>query len=121
MARNWRSGNKYGAKKTWVDDIKFDSKREANRYIYLKNAVAAGEISDLELQPRYNLIINDRPVLLRSKGYPNGRKCYYKADFRYKDADGITIIEDVKGMDTPAAKLKRSVVECIYGIRIDLT
>ena len=40
------SRNKYGAKKTIVGDVKFDSKKEAQRWMELQLLERAGEISD---------------------------------------------------------------------------
>lgn len=114
--------NNFGAKKTVVDGITFDSGREARRYWDLKLLERAGEISDLELQPRYTLGTDDDPVKIRSKGYPNGRRCSYKADFRYFDKQtGETVVEDSKGHDTDAARLRRAFVEWQYKIRVVLT
>ena len=112
-----KRSNKYGAKRTRVNGIWFDSKREAERYKLLKAMQMAREITDLELQPEFPLMIGDRPVLMRSKGYPNGRRVKYIADFRYEQ-DGKTIIEDVKGMRTDVYKLKKAIVETIYGIKV---
>jgi len=81
----------------------------------------ASEITKLELQPKYELVINDKPIKIRSKGYPNGRRSSYKADFRYLDTrTAKTVVEDVKGFDTGASRLRRAVVECIYDIRIEI-
>jgi hypothetical protein len=114
--------NKYNAKKTVVDGIQFDSKKEATRYSTLMLLVKTHEITKLELQPKYKLGTDDAPVLLRSARYPNGRRASYIADFRYYcNVSGNTLVEDVKGMDTPLSKLKRAVVEAQYGIRIILT
>jgi hypothetical protein len=97
--------NKYGAIKTTVDGIKFDSKKEAARYSQIKLLVKAGVITNLELQPRYDLTIN-------------GQKCgFYKADFRYF-RDGKEVVEDVKGMKTPVYNLKKKLIKAIYGIEI---
>jgi len=97
--------NKYKAIKTEVDGIIFDSKKEAKRYCELKILLKAGEISKLELQPRYDLIINDK-------------KCgFYKADFRYFRGDEL-IVEDVKGMKTPVYNLKKKLIKAIYGVDI---
>lgn len=79
----------------------------------------AGEISNLELQPKFKLGSDESPVLIRSKGYPNGRRASYKADFRYLEK-GKVVVEDAKGMDTPVSRLKRAIVEAQYGIRIVL-
>lgn len=109
--------SKYRNRQTVVDGIRFDSAKEARRYGELKAAETAGLISDLELQPEFLLEIGGRPVLQKSRGYPNGRRVKYVADFRYT-RDGIAVIEDVKGMKTPLYKLKKAVVEAIYGIKI---
>ena len=42
--------NKYSNQKVVIDNIKFDSKKEANRYLELKIIEKAGEISNLQLQ-----------------------------------------------------------------------
>ena len=97
--------SKYRAIKTIVDGIKFDSKKEAARYSQLKLMEKSGAIKDLELQPRYDLIIN-------------GQKCgFYKADFRYFES-GKEVVEDVKGMKTPMYNLKKKLIRAIYGIEI---
>ena len=41
--------NKYNAVKTTIDGIKFDSKKEAKYYLYLKDKLEKGEIYNLEL------------------------------------------------------------------------
>jgi len=100
-----RKLNKYKAIKTVVDGIKFDSKKEARRYCQLKLLVEAGKISELRLQPRFDLIVE-------------GSKCgFYKADFEYVEG-GKRIIEDVKGVLTPVYKLKKKLIKAIYGIDV---
>ncbi len=117
-----RRPNNFGARKTEVDGIVFDSAREARRYSELKLLEKAHEITDLELQPRYSLGTDADPVKIRSKGFPNGRRCSYKADFRYFDnATGEVIVEDSKGHDTDTARLRRAFVEWQYKIRVVLT
>ena len=97
--------SKYNAVKTVVDGIKFDSKKEARRYSQLKLMEKSGAISDLSLQPRFDLIVN-------------GKKCgFYKADFKYVE-NGKEVIEDVKGMLTPVYRLKKKLVKAIYNIDI---
>lgn len=112
--------SKYRAVRTEVDGIKFPSGREAKRYKELKLLERAGQISNLELQPKYPITINGAPVIIRSKGYPNGRKASYKADFRYIDKNGKSVVEDSKSIATrtEADVLRRAIVEAIYGIRI---
>lgn len=109
-----------------VDGITFDSRREAARYRELKLLHRAGEITEPELQPKYPLKVYQpdgtyRDVKIRSTGYPGGRTASYTADFRYLDKrKGCQIVEDVKGMDTTASRLRRAVVEAIYRIEITL-
>lgn len=99
--------NKYRNKKVIVDEKEFDSKREGNRYKELKLLERAGEIKDLELQPRF---------LLQDSFKKNGRtfrKIEYVADFKYIE-NGKTIVEDVKGMQTDVFKLKHKIFEKKY-------
>lgn len=101
---------KYGNKRTLVDGIWFDSAKEAKRYGELKLLEKAGEISHLELQPRFNLSVNGRPI-----AYDSGRQAYYKADFAYFNGDK-RIVEDVKSAatKTDVYKLKKALVEALY-------
>lgn len=113
--------HKYSAIAQVVDGHRFPSKREARRYGELKMLVLAGVITGLQLQPKYPLGVEDNPVLLKSQGYPNGRRAAYFADFKYTDQQtGDVIVEDVKGMDTPLSRLKRAIVEAQYGIEVVL-
>ena len=121
---NW-SRSKYKAVKTTIDGITFDSKKEAKRYTELKLLEKTGMITHLELQPKYDIIINGVKV------------CSYKPDFRYftvrqenneqcynskgewqtptmtGDKEG-QIVEDVKGFKTPIYRLKKKLVEACY-------
>lgn len=99
--------SKYRAKKTEVDGIKFDSKKEAKRYIVLKALEGKGEIEKLMLQPRFLLQEGFRK---NGKAY---RKIEYVADFMYEQ-DGKLIIEDVKGIKTDVYKLKQKLFEKRY-------
>lgn len=99
--------NKYRNKKVIVDDYVFDSIQESRRYKELKLLLKAGEISNLELQPRF---------LLQESFKKNGktyRKIKYIADFMYLQ-DGKYIVEDVKGIQTDVFKLKHKLFEKIY-------
>lgn len=110
MARKGYS--KYSAKKTVVDGVTFDSKRESERYIELKTLVKAGVIRDLELQPKFEL----QPGFeCKGKKY---RPIIYKADFAYMEGDTY-VVEDVKGMETDVFKLKRKLFIRKFGERCD--
>lgn len=115
--------NKYHAKKTVVDGITFDSKKEAERWQELKLLESAGEISDLQRQVEYILIPEQREPYTIGKrgGIVKGklieRKASYIADFVYKE-NGETVVEDAKGMRLPDYKLKRKMMLYLHGIRI---
>lgn len=99
---------KYHNSKTIIDGIKFASKKESKRYQELKLLEKNGDITELELQPRFTL---------QPKYRKNGktiRKIEYVADFSYRDKKGKHIVEDVKGIKTEVYKLKKKIFEYKY-------
>ena len=107
----WSGRSKYHAKKTCVDGITFDSKREADRYLVLKSMEEDGTIEDLRRQVRYELV----PAFdVDGKHY---RAVHYVADFVYRE-DGHEVIEDVKGMKTDVYRLKSKLVAYRYGMNV---
>ena len=101
-----RTRSKYNAIPTEVDGIRFASKKEAARYVFLKGMVTAGKITELELQPPYELYVQDQKI------------CRYIADFRYKNAEGGEVVEDVKGFITSTFRLKQKLMRAIHNIEI---
>jgi hypothetical protein len=94
--------NKYHNTKVIYNGIKFDSKKERDRYINLKQLHSLGQIESLELQPKFLLLDT---IHYKGKTYP---KTYYKADFKYFDNEkGKYIIEDVKSPITAKDKVYR--------------
>lgn len=107
----WSGQSKYHAKKTTVDGITFDSRREADRYLVLKSMEEDGAIEDLRRQVRYELI----PAFdADGRHY---RPVYYVADFVYVE-DGKEAVEDVKGMRTDVYRLKSKLFAYRYGMSI---
>ena len=92
--------NKYKNKKVEYDGIKFDSIKEKNRYIGLKQMEKLGIIKNLQRQVKYELQpsfkFNGKTI----------RSINYIADFVYIQ-DDIEIIEDVKGIRTKEYLLKK--------------
>lgn len=133
---NGKSGNKLHAEKAVVDNIIFDSKREAKRYCELKLLLKAGEISHLELQKEFILLPPqyDKPTGFYQKGEKKGqpkqgklleRGVSYFADFCYIDTKtNDYIVEDTKGYRDPSSSeyakfvLKRKMLLYFYGIKI---
>lgn len=103
--------SKYGAVKTEVDGITFDSKHEAKRYQELRLLEQAGEISNLRLQVPFELIPKSK----------YGMPIRYIADFVYNDNLGNLIVEDAKGVKTAVYRLKRRMIAEKYGIEVKET
>ena len=98
--------------KTLVDGIDFASKKEAARYGELKLLERVGEITDLKVQPSYELKVNDELI------------CKYIADFSYYNAAGIPriVVEDVKGMKKGCAwsvfRIKAKLMAALHDIDV---
>lgn len=105
---------KYHNKKTIVDGITFDSKKEGQRYIELKLLERGGLISNLQRQVKYTLIPSQK-----IDGKVVERAVTYSADFVYKDNEtGLTVVEDTKGIKTKDYIIKRKLMLYVHGIRI---
>lgn len=100
--------NKYRNKKTVYNGIKFDSKREENRYKELKLLEQGKYITHLKLQPKFEL----QAKYTNNKG-EHIRAINYKADFKYIE-HGQVVVEDVKGMETKEFKIKKKMFEFKY-------
>lgn len=118
---------KYRAKKTIVDGMVFDSRREARRYTELKSLEMAGKIKDLNMQVPFELIPAQRePDTIgkrggKIKGKVLERAIIYKADFTYYELIDDTwkyVVEDVKGVKTKDYILKRKMMLFFHDIRI---
>lgn len=110
--------NKYNAKKTIVDGIKFDSRKEAKRYIELKEMEKKGLIKGLQLQVPFELIPSFT-IMIDGK-QKKRRNMKYIADFVYCE-DNKKVVEDVKGRRTDVYKLKKKLFEYTYHMTIKET
>ena len=100
--------NKYGAVTCYSEMCQrgFDSKAERSRGEQLAMLQMAGEILRLEYQPKF--VLNVEP------------KVSYKADFRYLEENGQTVVEDVKGVMTEAARLRIIWLKQLTGIEVKI-
>ena len=126
-AIRWYEPSKYHNRKVIIDGIEFDSEKEGKRYNELKVLAKAGEISDLRLQVKYELIpaqyeMKDEwvsPTRVQQKEVCVERAVNYIADFVYRDTmTEETVVEDVKGMRTEVFRLKKKLMRWRYGIEI---
>lgn len=90
--------HKYNAKATVIDGFRFDSKKEAARYVRNKLLLSNGEMIMQLRQTPFHL--------------PDG--VIYRLDFMEFYSDGRILFIDIKGRDTAMSKLKRGQVECLY-------
>lgn len=102
--------SKYGAQKTEVNGMVFDSAREARRYQELLLLQKHGAIGLLRLQVPYEL-------------NPGGtHSLVYVADFVYRLAStGEEVVEDCKGYRTKEYRKKRRLMKQVHGITIKET
>lgn len=106
---------KYGARKTVVDGITFDSAREARRW---------GELSALRLAHKIECVSRQHVYEIAPSVHIEGEKrkrpaVRYRADFVYLDLSTMKwVVEDVKGFDTPVSRLKRHLVKSVLGIDV---
>ena len=88
--------------------VYWDSQAELSRWAELRLLERDRVIHNLELKPVFRLHYNGTLIKsIRS----------YEADYAY-DKDGIRIVEDNKGMRTQIYKIKKELVEIIYGIKV---
>lgn len=98
--------SKYKNIKVIVNNIKFDSKKEAGRYLELLDEQNKGNISNLSLQVPFEIVP-------KQKGE---RKVCYVADFTYLTKEGKLIVEDVKSFITrknTAYIIKRKLIKLL--------
>lgn len=119
--------NKYRNKKVSFNGEEFDSKRELQRFLVLKDAENKGVIQNLQKQVEFELIpkIEEDVVIHLKRKDKIQRKTIqkpiiYRADFVY-EKDGIMIVEDVKISDHLLPKdyiLKEKLFRWKYGFSI---
>lgn len=107
---------KYGNRRVEVGGIVFASAKEARRYQELVLLERAGEITNLQVQPEFELA---PPVMLNGRRKPALR---FLADFSYVDTTtGETVIEDVKSPVTarnPVFRLKKHLLMSVLGLEV---
>lgn len=101
--------SKYGAQKTVVNGVKYDSKKESKRGQELEYMEKIGKISNLQRQVKFVL----QDGYINNKGQKIRPICYF-ADFQYTDENGQKIVEDSKGFRTKEYVLKKKMFQFKY-------
>lgn len=123
--KNYKSGSKYHSQKVSIAQEIFDSKKEARRWLELKNMESHGLISGLQRQKKFVLIPaqyepdTKGPRGGRIKGKLLEREVAYYADFVYFDEhEKDFVIEDTKGVRTAEYIIKRKLMLWLNGYQI---
>lgn len=111
-----RKRHKFGAIKTTLDGIQFDSKSEAAYYSQLKLLKYGKQIKDFECQPKFEIA----PAYIHPTTGKKVSAKYYIADFKVILLDGSVEIIDVKSgpTKTDLYSLKKHLFESRYHLPI---
>lgn len=116
--------HKFNNKKMSTTDGEFDSKGEWERWLFLKEALKNGQISNLRRQVKYTLIptqYRTEIVHLKTKDKEvqrvAEREITYTADFVY-EKDAETVVEDYKGFPNDRWPLKKAMMLYFHGVAI---
>ena len=101
---------KYNNRTVDADGHTFDSQAEYRRYCDLKLLQQAGEIRDLRVHTRWELL-----AAFRLKDGTWQRAITYEDDFNYVEVDtDAFVVEDVKGVRTQVFRLKEKLFRANY-------
>ena len=101
--------NKFNARKVTIDGITFDSVAEGRFYAALKLREKAGEVYEVELQPRFSFVHNG--VLIGT----------YKPDFMFWDAVAHrNRVIDVKGVETREFRTNLRMMRAFHKIEVEV-
>lgn len=117
MPRAKRS--KFGNKPTVADGIKHASKKQALRWVLLRQWEREGRIKNLQREVSFPIVVKGEKI------------CTYRADHVYHEpgvcrvVDGAyvmtistQVVEDVKGFKTAEYRLKKKLMRAVHGIEI---
>lgn len=115
LQKQTKPAKHHNEKVTTQSGLKFDSKLEERRFNVLALQLAAGNISDLKLQPEF--------TLQEAYTTPEGKRVRavrYRADFSYYRDDAL-VVEDTKSAHTrklPVYRMKSKLMQERLGITI---
>lgn len=106
---------KYRNKPCSVGAEKYRSQRERDRHQSLLLLQRAGQIAGLVREVAFELAPG-----VKIQGEDRKRPALrYVADFIYSDVrSGTVVVEDAKGMQTPAYRIKKHLMKTVHGIDV---
>ena len=104
-----RKPSKYGNTQVLAEGHCFDSIAEHRRYGELKLQMHAGEITDLGVHPRFEIV----PAFTDVRTGVEYKAVDYEADFVYMEGAQL-VVEDIKGKRTDVFKLKEKLFRSKY-------
>lgn len=127
LRKNITGRNKYGNTRFFADNQKWDSKKEYQRYLVLKDAEKKGAINNLRRQVKFELlppVTEEFVEHLKTKDKVKQKviqRCVsFIADFTYQKGDEL-IVEDVKISKSLLPKeyiLKKKMMLALLGIKV---
>lgn len=89
---------------TYMSKLEMDYRKHLN--LLTKATELKNRVTNIEEQVPYECIVNGKKV------------CKYLLDFRVTYGNGEIELIDIKGVITPIYRIKKKLVEALYGIRI---
>ncbi|MDX1902124.1 MAG: DUF1064 domain-containing protein [Gammaproteobacteria bacterium] len=106
--------SKYGNKITEFDGMKFASKHEVKRFAELRLMERAGLIRKLKQQVPFELIVGIIKIGTYIADHVYEQKIYDCTTHNL----WVPVVEDAKGVRTDVYKIKKKLMQAIYGIEI---
>lgn len=101
------SSNKYNARKTEYNGVRYDSKLEASVAYELDMRLKAGDFVSVERQHKIKLYVY----------LPDGSRAYlfnYIVDFKCERPDGSVLLVEAKGLETEVFKVKKKILDLVW-------
>ena len=116
LFRKQPAKSKYGSKSVEQDGEKFDSRKEARRWLELQRLEAAGEIADLKRQ-----VVFELAPAVRLEGEARMKPALrYIADVTYMQGSHL-VVEDTKSpatRKTTVYRVKKHLMKSVHGLDI---
>lgn len=107
--------SKYKSKITYVDNLRFASKHEANYYCVLKLLLKSGAVLKFQRQPIFRFKFKHRTGYVYKLKYYGDFRVWFKTN---ADKKRKWVIVDCKGVKTDEYKIRKKLMKDILNIEI---